>query len=124
MFNLGPLELVAIFIVALLVFGPQKLPEIGRQVGKAVREFRKFQTSLQSEFRDVLDDPPPGPIVPGPAPTATATVDPATNTTVAPAPDGEHAPGRNAGPDGASGAAAADAAPPAGEGSAPDAHPR
>ena len=34
MFNLGPLELVAIFVVALLVFGPEKLPEMGKQVGQ------------------------------------------------------------------------------------------
>ena len=64
MFNLGPLELMAIFIVALLVFGPNKLPEIGRQVGRAVREFRKIQSSFQTEFRDVLEEPLPGPVIP------------------------------------------------------------
>jgi sec-independent protein translocase protein TatB len=73
MFNLGPLELVAIFVVALLVFGPDKLPEMGRQVGKAIREFRKFQESMQGQVRDVLE-PISGPIVPngnivGPSPT-------------------------------------------------------
>jgi sec-independent protein translocase protein TatB len=72
MFNLGPFELVAIFVVALLVFGPDKLPEMGRQVGKAVREFRKFQASMQSQVRDVID-PITGPIVSngpvGPPPT-------------------------------------------------------
>lgn len=62
MFNLGPLELVAIFVVALLVFGPDKLPEMGKQVGKAVREFRKFQESMNSQVRDVLE-PISGPIV-------------------------------------------------------------
>ena len=62
MFNLGPFELVAIFVVALLVFGPDKLPEMGRQVGKAVREFKKFQASMESNVRDVLD-PITGPIV-------------------------------------------------------------
>jgi sec-independent protein translocase protein TatB len=55
MFNLGPLELVAIFVVALLVFGPEKLPEMGKQVGRAVREFRKFQASMQTNVKDVLD---------------------------------------------------------------------
>ena len=55
MFNLGPFELVAIFVVALLVFGPDKLPEMGRQVGKAVKEFRKFQASMQGQVRDVLE---------------------------------------------------------------------
>jgi len=73
MFNLGPFELVAIFVVALLVFGPDKLPEMGRQVGKAVREFRKFQESMQGQVRDVLE-PISGPIIPngnvvGPQPT-------------------------------------------------------
>jgi TatA/E family protein of Tat protein translocase len=73
MFNLGPFELVAIFVVALLVFGPDRLPEMGRQVGKAVRDFRKFQESMQSQVRDVLE-PISGPIVPngnivGPQPT-------------------------------------------------------
>jgi len=53
MFNLGPFELVAIFVVALLVFGPDKLPEMGRQVGKAFREFKKFQASMESNVRDV-----------------------------------------------------------------------
>src|SRR5205085_4528095 len=62
MFNLGPFELVAIFIVALLVLGPDKLPEMGRQVGKAVREFRKFQESMNSQVRDVLE-PISGPII-------------------------------------------------------------
>ena len=62
MFNLGPFELVAIFVVALLVFGPDKLPEMGRQVGKAFREFKKFQASMESNVRDVID-PITGPIV-------------------------------------------------------------
>jgi TatA/E family protein of Tat protein translocase len=63
MFNLGPFELVAIFVVALLVFGPDKLPEMGKQVGKAVREFKKFQESMNTQVRDVLE-PITGPIVP------------------------------------------------------------
>jgi sec-independent protein translocase protein TatA len=62
MFNLGPFELVAIFVVALLVFGPDKLPEMGRQAGKAFREFKKFQASMESNVRDVID-PITGPIV-------------------------------------------------------------
>ena len=73
MFNLGPFELVAIFVVALLVFGPDKLPEMGKQVGKAFREFKKFQESMQGQVRDVLE-PISGPIIPngnvvGPQPT-------------------------------------------------------
>jgi sec-independent protein translocase protein TatA len=70
MFNLGPLELMAIFVVALLVFGPDKLPEIGRQVGRAVREFRRIQNSFQTDLGDAFDSHLAGPIVPGPAPVA------------------------------------------------------
>ena len=72
MFNLGPFELVAIFVVALLVFGPDKLPEMGKQVGKAFRDFKKFQDSMNTQVRDVLE-PITGPIIPngnvGPQPT-------------------------------------------------------
>lgn len=53
--NVGPAEILVILVVALLVFGPQKLPEIGRQVGKATRELRRMQTSLSDEVRDVLE---------------------------------------------------------------------
>jgi len=57
----GPLEIVVILVVALLVFGPNKLPEIGRQVGKAVKEFRRFQSSFQDEVRDFVDPDKPVP---------------------------------------------------------------
>jgi sec-independent protein translocase protein TatA len=58
--QIGPLEILVIFIVALVVFGPGKLPQIGRQVGRGVREFRKFQAGLRDDiegaFRDEDDD--------------------------------------------------------------------
>ncbi|MGH9001891.1 MAG: Sec-independent protein translocase subunit TatA/TatB, partial [Acidimicrobiia bacterium] len=65
--NIGPMEVIIIFVVALLVFGPAKLPEIGRQVGKAVREFRRFQSSFQNDFKDFLDEPGPVEQTPNPA---------------------------------------------------------
>ena len=69
MFNIGPLELLAILVVALLVFGPEKLPEMGKQVGKAMREFKKFQDSMQANAREIID-PIAGPIISnGPLPT-------------------------------------------------------
>lgn len=55
--NIGPAEILVILVVALLVFGPDKLPEIGRQVGRAVREFRRVQATLREEVRDVLEPP-------------------------------------------------------------------
>src|SRR5438105_10869435 len=69
MFNIGPLELLAILVVALLVFGPEKLPEMGKQVGKAMREFNKFHDSMQANAREIID-PIAGPIISnGPLPT-------------------------------------------------------
>ena len=48
--NLGPAEILVILVVALLVFGPKRLPEVGRQVGSAMRELRKMQDTVQSEL--------------------------------------------------------------------------
>jgi sec-independent protein translocase protein TatA len=50
LFNLGPEEMVAIFIVALLLFGPKELPKIGKTIGKAMTEFRRAQTELKTTF--------------------------------------------------------------------------
>ena len=61
--QIGPAEILVILLVGLLVFGPKRLPEIGRQVGRAVREVRKFQDTVKGELDDVLhfhdDDPEP-----------------------------------------------------------------
>jgi TatA/E family protein of Tat protein translocase len=58
--NLGPTELILILAVALIVFGPKKLPEIGRGIGNALREFNKarndFMSTINSEME--ADDPP------------------------------------------------------------------
>jgi sec-independent protein translocase protein TatA len=52
--SLGPAEILVILVVALLVFGPDKMPEIAKQVGKGFREFRRVQQHLKSELRDVV----------------------------------------------------------------------
>ncbi len=66
--QIGPLEIVVIFVVALVVFGPNKLPEIGRQVGKAMGEVRKFQASFKRDLDEVMRDddhePTPAPKLP------------------------------------------------------------
>jgi sec-independent protein translocase protein TatA len=38
--NIGPMEVLVVLIIALVVFGPKRLPELGRSVGKGIREFR------------------------------------------------------------------------------------
>ena len=51
MFNIGPSELIVIFLVALIVVGPKRLPEIGRTIGKSLREFRR----ATDDFKQHLD---------------------------------------------------------------------
>jgi len=66
--SLGPAEILVILVVALLVFGPEKMPEIARQVGKGFREFKRVQQHLKSELRDVVsefDSPSDAPTVTG-----------------------------------------------------------
>ena len=48
--NFGPQEFILIFLVALILFGPKKLPEIGRKVGKALTEFRRASSELKATF--------------------------------------------------------------------------
>lgn len=48
--TLGTSEMIFIFLLALVLFGPKKLPEIGRTIGKAITEFRRASTELKSTF--------------------------------------------------------------------------
>jgi len=50
--NLGFPEMVFIFIGALHLFGPKKLPEIGRQIGKALNEFKRASNEFKAPDRD------------------------------------------------------------------------
>jgi sec-independent protein translocase protein TatA len=50
-FGIGLPEMALIFIVALLIFGPKKLPEIGRSLGKAIRSFQEASKEFESEFK-------------------------------------------------------------------------
>jgi sec-independent protein translocase protein TatA len=84
--QLGPAEILVVLVVALLVFGPKRLPEVGRQVGRGLRELRKIQDTVRDEINDVLhhdsDDE-----APSYATTATAAPLPAAGS-------GQHAPSR------------------------------
>ncbi|MBR4153089.1 MAG: twin-arginine translocase TatA/TatE family subunit [Selenomonadaceae bacterium] len=53
MFGIGAGEFIVILIVGLIVFGPSKLPEVGRALGKVLREFRKAQAALSQTLNDV-----------------------------------------------------------------------
>jgi TatA/E family protein of Tat protein translocase len=50
MFDLGVQELVVIFIVALLVFGPKRLPELGKTLGRGMKELKKAMFDIKNEF--------------------------------------------------------------------------
>jgi len=50
MLNIGPAEIVVILVLALLVFGPKRLPEMGRSLGRSVREFKKATSSMKEEL--------------------------------------------------------------------------
>lgn len=57
MFGLGIPELIFIFIIALIVFGPKKLPDLGKSIGRGIAEFRRasmeVKESIESEMREV-----------------------------------------------------------------------
>jgi len=95
MFDIGLQEMLVIGVLALLVFGPSKLPELGRMVGRALREFRRASDEFRSTVETNLhindpDPPPPEPvpvsIEPAPAaslPSELEPVSPETTGTVA-----------------------------------------
>ena len=59
MFNIGPQELLLILLVALVIVGPQRLPELSRTIGRGLREFRKAQDEVKKTIRLGLDDTEP-----------------------------------------------------------------
>ncbi len=73
--QLGPAEVLVILVVALLVFGPKRLPDVGRQVGRGLRELRKVQDTVRDEINSVIhhdDDQPTYAAAPPPPPTPIA----------------------------------------------------
>ncbi len=69
----GPLELVIILVIALLILGPGKLPDVGAALGKSIREFRKASADVQDAVKvDVNTTPLPATPPQAPAPVAPA----------------------------------------------------
>ena len=73
--GIGPGELIIILIIALLVVGPGKLPDVGSALGKSIREFRKAATDVKEATS--LEPAPAAPAQPAPAPAAPAQPAPA-----------------------------------------------
>src|SRR5262245_2430770 len=110
--NIGPLELVIILVIALLILGPGKLPDVGAALGKSIREFRKASSDVQEAVSVSVDTSPlpPTPATPV-APVAPAATQVPTATEAAAAPVAVAAP------------ADAGSAQPAGQPSAPSTPP-
>ena len=66
----GPLELVIILVIALLILGPGRLPDVGSALGKSLREFRKASSDIQDAVK--VDTSPLPPDEPAPAATGRA----------------------------------------------------
>ena len=106
--NLGFSEMVFLFILALLIFGPKKLPEVGRQIGRFMNEFKRasneFRSQIESEINALDVKPeilPPlrapldslaSRIFNPPSPEKIEAAAPAAETTPAPAPESPPAP--------------------------------
>jgi sec-independent protein translocase protein TatA len=71
----GPLELVIILVIALLILGPGRLPDVGAALGKSIREFRKASSDLGDSLKVDTTPLPPTPqeAPPAPAPTVAPT---------------------------------------------------
>ena len=54
--NIGPLEIIVVLIIALIVFGPKRLPELGNSLGKGIREFKDSVTG-ENKDDDAVEDP-------------------------------------------------------------------
>lgn len=63
LFGIGPMEILLILVVALIILGPAKVPEIGRKVGRAVRALRKvtsdFSAQVSKEMKEEENNHPP-----------------------------------------------------------------
>jgi len=92
-FGIGLPEMVLILVVALLVFGPKKLPEVGRSMGKAIRSFQDASKEFENEFKreaEKITETTPQPMEAkleekptlAPAETSSETDEPITATTI------------------------------------------
>ena len=92
--SLGPAEILVILVVALIVLGPSRLPEAGRQVGKALAEVRRWTRDVQSEVKTAFDADEKRPSYSDPIPTTpdwrsaapTAPIEPMPDDPVTPQP--------------------------------------
>ncbi len=93
--TIGPVELVIILVIALLVIGPGKLPDVGAALGRSIREFRKAASDVQEAVKLDGTSESAAPAAPPPAPAAPAmpaSVAPAVQAVASAVPSGPSAP--------------------------------
>ena len=91
--SLGTMELVVILVIALIVFGPRKLPELGRSLGKSLGEFKRASNDLRNTLEEeihVEERTGTAPAPPAPAQPAAPASAPAAPEPAAPADDPQH----------------------------------
>lgn len=76
--NIGPVELIIILVIALIVIGPGRLPDVGAALGKSIREFRKASSDITDAARVDTTPLPPAPVSQPPTAPPVAAQPPAT----------------------------------------------
>ena len=113
MLNLDPGKLLVIGVVAIILLGPDRLPQVARQVGGAWRSFNEFRHRMESEVRNTMPDLPPTSEIARLARSPSALLNHLSNMSTDEAPDGSFQPPTPVSENGTAGApaAVADAAP-------------
>lgn len=81
--SLGAPEIVVILLIALVFFGPKRLPELGKGLGNGIREFKKASQGIRAELEGSFKDDP---VAPAPVQTTPVAPAPIQTTPIAPAP--------------------------------------
>jgi sec-independent protein translocase protein TatA len=55
--NIGPWELIAVLAIVLIIFGPGKLPDVGKSLGKTIKEFRKASKETTDQVEEAIKEP-------------------------------------------------------------------
>ncbi len=58
MFGIGTTELIIVMVIALIIFGPGKLPDVGRAIGKSMREFKSASKGLEDAIKEDSEEKP------------------------------------------------------------------
>jgi Tat protein translocase TatB subunit len=85
---IGPEKIIVVLVIALVVLGPERLPQVARQAGRAYREFRRVTSGLEAEVRGALQEPMRAFSEPHPAERSGGSGGPATTTSPPPGTDG------------------------------------